>query len=371
MKHFSSHTGFAPHVEQAVRISKPLLPDGAGRRVFRSAAGFLKHLFPIIILSLFPAVFLRAQTAAEMDGLLETHAVTCAQAARFTLAAADIVGESSPPRAAYTLAVEKGWLPEDAAPDSPLSAGDISFLVMEAFGMKGSFLYSLFPGPRYAFRELDYLRLLPGRRDPALSVPGRDLLWILGAVSAHTGMEQEPPAVVEQPAGPPPLPVAAVPAGTAAPEPPVEVAAAREQLAVEISAELEQTRTEDTQVRVSEEGVVISLENIQFLPDQTQLMEGEKARLREIAVILKRYPDRKILVTGHSAMAGTAAGRMEISEQRARAVADFLLSLDVRAQGDISIRGYGAEILLGDSTTAAGRALNRRAEIILMDAEGQ
>jgi hypothetical protein len=138
--------------------------------------------------------FLPAQTAAEMDGLLETQAVTFAQAARFALVAADALNEASPPQAAYTLAAEKGWLPEGAAPYSPIATGQLCFLIMNAFGMEGSFLYALFPGPRYAFREFDYLGLLPGRRDPSLNVSGEDFLRILAAAASrgeHAGTDQE------------------------------------------------------------------------------------------------------------------------------------------------------------------------------------
>jgi hypothetical protein len=122
-----------------------------------------------------------------MDALLETRAVSFAQAARFVLAAAEVLAETSPPDAAFALAAAKGWLPEKARPDDPVTTGELCFLIMNAFDMKGSFLYSLFPGPRYAFREFDYLGLVPGRRDPALKVSGEELLRILSMTISHTG----------------------------------------------------------------------------------------------------------------------------------------------------------------------------------------
>jgi outer membrane protein OmpA-like peptidoglycan-associated protein len=60
--------------------------------------------------------------------------------------------------------------------------------------------------------------------------------------------------------------------------------------------------------------------------------------------------------------------RLAISTGRAQAVADFLVSLGWRA-GEVLIRGYGAQRPLGDNATEAGRALNRRVEIILLDDE--
>jgi hypothetical protein len=136
----------------------------------------------------FPAAFLHAQTAEEMDRILDANEVSFAQAARFTLAAADILSEHS--EGAYALARERGWLPKKAEADSPVKLGELCFLVMNAFNMKGSFLYALFPGPRYAFRELDYLKLIPGRRDPAQKVSGERFLQILGSAATLTGTGQ-------------------------------------------------------------------------------------------------------------------------------------------------------------------------------------
>jgi hypothetical protein len=41
-------------------------------------------------------------------------------------------------------------------------------------------MYSLFPGPRYAYRELVYRKILEGRVDPAQTLTGERLLYFLG-----------------------------------------------------------------------------------------------------------------------------------------------------------------------------------------------
>ncbi|MDR1058831.1 MAG: OmpA family protein [Treponema sp.] len=103
------------------------------------------------------------------------------------------------------------------------------------------------------------------------------------------------------------------------------------------------------------------------MPDSAVLTRREQDKLREIAGILSPYPDRTILVGGHTALAGTEEMRLQISLQRAEAVADFLVSLGVRRADEIIVRGYGARQPLGDNISEAGRALNRRVEIILLD----
>ncbi|MCL2093124.1 MAG: OmpA family protein [Treponema sp.] len=139
----------------------------------------------------------------------------------------------------------------------------------------------------------------------------------------------------------------------------------REALAAEISQAV--AALPDISVRVADEGVIISLENIQFDPDSAVLRPTEYPKLDRIAEILLAYPDRDIMVGGHTALAGTAAGRMQLSLERAQAVADQLLRRNVRSPERLIIRGYGAEQPLADNATPQGMERNRRVEIIILE----
>jgi hypothetical protein len=142
-----------------------------------AAAVFLPAL-----LVLFFGGTLHGQTAAELDGLLEGGALTWARACRFVLPAAGVLEEKVSAPAAFEEARLRGWLPKGAAADGALSLGGLSFLIRGAFSIEGSLLYTLFPGPRYAYRQLAYLDLLPGPQDPGLKVSGERFLQILGRV---------------------------------------------------------------------------------------------------------------------------------------------------------------------------------------------
>jgi hypothetical protein len=61
---------------------------------------------------------------------------------------------------------------------------------MAAFGIKGGIMYSLFPGPRYAYRELLHLKLIQGRADENFTLSGERLLQILGRVLQYTGEDR-------------------------------------------------------------------------------------------------------------------------------------------------------------------------------------
>jgi outer membrane protein OmpA-like peptidoglycan-associated protein len=141
----------------------------------------------------------------------------------------------------------------------------------------------------------------------------------------------------------------------------------REKLLKEIAGEISRLGIQDTSVREAEEGIVISIENIQFQPDSAALVGSEKGKLDKIGEILRRYGDRDILVGGHTALAGTAAGRDQLSRERAAAVADYLADQGIRAPDRIVVRGYGADKPLGDNGTEEGRRRNRRVEITILE----
>jgi hypothetical protein len=143
----------------------------------------------LVLFTVFMAVtgFLFAQTADEMDRILDAQEITYTQAARFVLAAANAVPAGVD---AFTAAQKNQWLPAGAiGADSSISLGELSLLIMKAFEIKGGILYSVFPLPRYACRELVYLRIIQGRTDPGGRLDGRTFLQILGRVLTYTGKD--------------------------------------------------------------------------------------------------------------------------------------------------------------------------------------
>lgn len=141
----------------------------------------------------------------------------------------------------------------------------------------------------------------------------------------------------------------------------------RTETAENIKNKLKEQGYEDTVVREDEDGVTISIENIQFSADSAVLLNSEKKKLQAIADIIGEYRDRDLLITGHTALAGTETGRQLLSEQRARAVADFILSAGVKEENELVIRGMGARQPIADNDTEAGMRRNRRVEITILE----
>jgi len=141
----------------------------------------------------------------------------------------------------------------------------------------------------------------------------------------------------------------------------------RDQIASEIINEINRLEIPDVSVRVVEEGISLSLDDIRFYPDSNRMLPGEELKLERIAGILRRYPERDIMVSGHAALAGSSEYLMRLSQERARTVADYLLAANVRSADRIIIRGYGAERPVADNSTEEGMRRNRRVEITILE----
>jgi outer membrane protein OmpA-like peptidoglycan-associated protein len=299
-------------------------------------------LFAFLIFNFSLFICYAQSTGEEIETLLSTNAVTYASAARFLLEASDTMVTSDPDEA-FRYAAERNWLPKKASANDAARMDGVSLLLMRSFGIKGGILYSLFKSPHYAFRELTYKNVIQGGIDPAMNVSGERLLFI---TSRALSLQEEEAAVVTE----------------------REQRRLRaEDLATRIKAILQRRNIADVTAEATDEGVMIRLSDIQFLPDSAELAESEKVKLQEIADILKSIPEIKIQVAGHTALAGSPEGRLEVSRERAQAVASYLVSLGVLKDSDITVVAYGSDVPIADNATAGGMAANRRVEIIIQE----
>lgn len=138
-------------------------------------------------------------------------------------------------------------------------------------------------------------------------------------------------------------------------------------VADEIKKGLEQNGLGNVEVKTVPRGVTINLDNIHFPGDSADLVASEQQKLKLIGDILKQYPDRDILVEGHTADVVGGREPQQLSEDRAAAVGNFLLSLGVRQPNQISYRGWGATKPLAPNDTEEHRAKNRRVEITILE----
>ncbi|MCP4044664.1 MAG: OmpA family protein, partial [Gammaproteobacteria bacterium] len=123
---------------------------------------------------------------------------------------------------------------------------------------------------------------------------------------------------------------------------------------------------ENLQLRETESGVVVTLGDVLFASGQAQLVEGGRSSLEEVVDLLQTEPDKKIRVEGHTDSSGNSDANLLLSEQRAQAVREALVSLGVASER-VSALGMGEDFPIASNEDEDGRARNRRVDVILLD----
>ena len=121
----------------------------------------------------------------------------------------------------------------------------------------------------------------------------------------------------------------------------------------------------DTKVREEPEATIITLPGtVLFRSGEAQLLPTAQSKLTEVVQALKDQENAQIEVQGHTDSQGGYELNMELSKQRARSVADFLASGGL-PRDRITSNGFGSSQPVADNGTPAGRADNRRVEIVV------
>ena len=110
----------------------------------------------------------------------------------------------------------------------------------------------------------------------------------------------------------------------------------------------------------------IASEEVLFDLNSAKLERKSYRQLKDVAAFMKENPEVELRVAGHTCSRGTESHNQQLSEQRARAVADYLTSQGV-VQSRIRSVGYGESQPLVTNSSEANRRLNRRVEFSLID----
>ena len=110
---------------------------------------------------------------------------------------------------------------------------------------------------------------------------------------------------------------------------------------------------------------VISLEGVHFGFDESTLTPEAQAILDKAVALLDKQQSVVVEVAGHTDSVGSEEYNQKLSERRAVAVKDYLESKGITATR-LTARGYGEAQPVASNDTDAGRALNRRVELIVL-----
>jgi outer membrane protein OmpA-like peptidoglycan-associated protein len=146
-------------------------------------------------------------------------------------------------------------------------------------------------------------------------------------------------------------------------------ASAAAQRALAEEAEAARRALAELQAKPTERGMVLTLGDVLFDTDEASLKPGAMLAMDRLARFLETHADTRLVIEGHTDSTGPDAYNQELSQRRARAVADELVSRGI-ASSRFEAIGRGEGFPVAGNETAAGRQQNRRVEIVFSDQSG-
>ncbi len=111
--------------------------------------------------------------------------------------------------------------------------------------------------------------------------------------------------------------------------------------------------------------IIIRLKALQFQTGSANLPKESVVLLGKVRDVVAEFNPSRVLIEGHTDSTGSAATNMKLSQERADAVADYMVSTKVLEEAAIDAQGFGPQRPLSPNNTANGRATNRRVDLIL------
>lgn len=132
-----------------------------------------------------------------------------------------------------------------------------------------------------------------------------------------------------------------------------------EKAAEELRRQIDRLEAEAT-----ERGLVLTLGDVLFATGSADLQGGSNRNLEKLVDFLNTYPDRNVLIEGHTDNVGSAQFNQNLSLQRAESVRQYLTDHGVQ-NGRLTVSGLGLERPVASNDSPTGRQQNRRVEVVI------
>ncbi|WP_213183571.1 OmpA family protein [Desulfosarcina cetonica] len=123
--------------------------------------------------------------------------------------------------------------------------------------------------------------------------------------------------------------------------------------------------SKEAEVHREEDRVVIRLKGMRFAVGKSTIRPASYRLLGKLQKAIRSFDSPRVIVEGHTDATGSAEANMRLSQARADAVRDYLIKNQTLPADNISAVGHGAARPIAANTTAAGRAINRRIDIVI------
>ena len=114
---------------------------------------------------------------------------------------------------------------------------------------------------------------------------------------------------------------------------------------------------------------LLVMDAVYFETGRTEISMNSKPYLNMLSKMLAKYPKLQIEVGGHTDNVGSDASNQTLSDGRAAAVRNYLVTQAPELGSRLTFKGYGETMAKADNTTAEGRKFNRRTELQVLNKE--
>jgi outer membrane protein OmpA-like peptidoglycan-associated protein len=111
--------------------------------------------------------------------------------------------------------------------------------------------------------------------------------------------------------------------------------------------------------------ITIRLKTMKFMTAHYELTSTSLGTLQKVKEMISAVPVSKVVVEGHTDTVGTGPKNLELSQKRADAVRNYLVSEKTLPESEVEAKGYGYEKPLRTNKTKEGRAANRRVDVVI------
>lgn len=126
-------------------------------------------------------------------------------------------------------------------------------------------------------------------------------------------------------------------------------------------------KTSEVIIRIFREGSIIVLEGVEFEFNSAKLKPESYPVLDNAAMILTKHPEIDVEIQGHTDNIGSDAYNKKLSQKRAEAVRDYLITKHMIEPVRLIPIGYGESCPVADNSTEEGRQKNRRVEFFILE----
>lgn len=123
---------------------------------------------------------------------------------------------------------------------------------------------------------------------------------------------------------------------------------------------------DEADVYKQESRLIIRLKAMHFPVGKSVIVQENDELLEKVQKAINAFEDPRVIVEGHTDATGSKELNLKLSQQRAEAVSHYLIANKALPPENISAVGYGSDRPIASNKTSAGRAINRRIDIMII-----